>query len=180
MRGDLEALLALLGEHADVTFTPAESPWLHPGRSARIERGGQLLGHLGHLHPALLHALDIDQEVVVFELDVARLAQRAVPSARELSRFPSVRRDLAVIVAEKLPWSALETSLKRSLGTLLRGVVPFDVYQGKGMEIGFKSVAMGLILQDDSRTLGEQDIEKAVAAALDGLAQECGASLRGM
>ncbi len=180
VRGDLEALLSLLGEHADVTFTPAQSPWLHPGRSARIERGGQLLGHLGHLHPALLHALDIGQEVVVFELDVARLAQRSVPSARELSRFPSVRRDLAVIVAEKLPWSALETSLKRSLGALLRGVVPFDVYQGKGMEIGFKSVAMGLILQDDSRTLGEQDIEKAVAAALDGLAQECGASLRGM
>ena len=91
------------------------------------------------------------------------------------SVFPALRIGFAL-----LPWSALETSLKRSLGTLLRGVVPFDVYQGKGMEIGFKSVAMGLILQDDSRTLGEQDIEKAVAAALDGLAQECGASLRGM
>lgn len=180
VRGDLEALLALIGEHDDIAFMPAESAWLHPGRSARIERGGHLLGHIGHLHPALLHALDIDQEVVVFELDVALLARRAVPSAHELSRYPSVRRDLALIVAENLPWSALEASLRRSLGALLRGVVPFDVYQGKGMETGFKSVAMGLILQDDSRTLGEQDIEKAVTAALDGLAQDCGASLRGM
>lgn len=180
VRGDLDSLLALTGAQGEVGFGPAELPWLHPGRSARIEREGASLGHIGHLHPALLHALDIDQEVVVFELDAALLSQRAVPAARELSRFPSVRRDLAVIVAETVPWSTLQASLARSLGGLLRRVVPFDVYQGKGTETGFKSVAMGLILQDDSRTLGEQDIEKAVAAALDGLAQDCGALLRGV
>ena len=180
VRGDVDSLLALTGTHSEIRFVPADLPWLHPGRSARIERDGTTLGHIGHLHPALLHALDIDQEIVVFELDAARLAERAVPAAGELSRFPSVRRDLAVIVAENVQWSALEASLARSLVGLLRAVVPFDVYQGKGMETGFKSVAMGLILQDDSRTLGEQDIEKAVAAALDGLARDCGASLRGM
>lgn len=180
VRGDLDSVLALAGTHGEIRFVPSDLAWLHPGRSARIERDGAVLGHIGHLHPALLHALDIDQEIVVFELDVARLAERAVPAAGELSRFPSVRRDLAVIVAENVQWSALEASLARSLGGLLRSVVPFDVYQGKGMETGFKSVAMGLILQDDSRTLGEQDIEKAVTAALDGLAQDCEASLRGM
>src|SRR5690606_29870430 len=130
--------------------------------------------------PALLHALDLDQEVVAFELDVALLSRRSVPDAGELSRFPSVRRDLAVIVAETVAWDAIESSLVASLGGVLRRVLPFDVYQGKGMETGFKSVAMGLIFQDDSRTLEEQDIEQAVAAALDGLARDCGAVLRGM
>lgn len=180
VRGDLDSLLALSGETARLRFVPADVVWLHPGRSARIERDGVVLGHIGHLHPALLHALDLDLELVVFELDVALLSQRPVPAAGELSRFPSVRRDLAVIVAEALPWEALEASLARSLGGLLRRVVPFDVYQGKGMENGFKSVAMGLILQDDSRTLAEQDIEQAVAAALEGLAQDCDAVLRGV
>lgn len=172
-------MLALVGDAGRVEFLPADVPWLHPGRSARIVRDGRLLGHLGHLHPALLHALDIGQEVLVMELDQAVLTQRAVPAARELSRFPAVRRDLAVVVAQAMPWAAIEASLRTALGAQLRAVMPFDVYQGKGMETGFKSVAMGLIFQDDSRTLAEQDIEKAVAAALDGLARDCGATLRG-
>ena len=179
LRGDFESVLALVGDAGRVEFLPADVPWLHPGRSARIVRDGRLLGHLGHLHPALLHALDIGQEVLVMELDQAVLTQRAVPAARELSRFPAVRRDLAVVVAQAMPWAAIEASLRTALGAQLRAVMPFDVYQGKGMETGFKSVAMGLIFQDDSRTLAEQDIEKAVAAALDGLARDCGATLRG-
>ncbi|MCX7562656.1 phenylalanine--tRNA ligase subunit beta [Xanthomonadaceae bacterium XH05] len=180
VRGDLDSLLALTAGGGPVRFAAAEVAWLHPGRSARLERDGMVLGHIGHLHPALLHALDLDQEVVAFELDVALLSRRSVPDAGELSRFPSVRRDLAVIVAETVAWDAIESSLVASLGGVLRRVLPFDVYQGKGMETGFKSVAMGLIFQDDSRTLEEQDIEQAVAAALDGLARDCGAVLRGM
>ena len=179
LRGDLDSLLALAGGAAGIELLPADLPWLHPGRSARIQRDGVLLGHIGHLHPALLHALDLEQEVVVFELDVRVLEQRAVPAAATLSRFPSVRRDLAVVVAENISWHAIRASLAASLGERLRAVLPFDVYQGKGMETGFKSVAIGLILQDASRTLGEQDIEDAVASALEGLARDCGAVLRG-
>lgn len=179
LRGDLESLLALAGDQAPVTLVPAQVPWLHPGRGARVERGGRVLGHLGHLHPALARTLDLDQEVLVMELDVAALSSRAVPVAREISRFPSVRRDLAVVVPQDVAWARLEASLRACAGPLLRAVTPFDVYQGKGMETGFKSIAMGLIFQDDSRTLAEQDIEKAVAAALDGLARDCGAVLRG-
>ena len=179
LRGDLDSLLALLGEPGGFQFAPAALPWLHPGRSAQIVRAERVLGHVGHLHPALLHALDLEQEVVVFELDFALLSPRMVPAARELSRFPSVRRDLAVVVPQSLPWADIRASLARSVGTRLRAVVPFDVYQGKGLEIGSKSVAMGLIFQDDSRTLAEQDIESAVASALDGLVRDCGASLRG-
>lgn len=181
LRGDLDSLLALTGSLGNVSFTPAtEVPWLHPGRSARIQRDGVLLGHVGHLHPALLHALDLDDEVVVFEVNVDVLSPRAIPEARELSRYPSVRRDLAVVVPQALAWSAIQISLKNSLGALLRTAFPFDVYQGKGMEEGFKSVAIGLIFQDDSRTLEDRDIEKFVATALEGLAHDCGASLRGL
>lgn len=179
LRGDLESLLALAGEAAPVSFVAAELPWLHPGRSARVERDGVLLGHIGHLHPGVARALDLDVEVVVMELDVAALSHRAVPFAREPSRFPQVRRDLAIVVAESMPWSAIERSLAGSLGGQLRAVVPFDVYQGKGMEPGFRSIAIGLIFQDDSRTLEEQDIERAVASARDGLVRDCGATLRG-
>lgn len=179
LRGDLDSLLAMVGGPAGLEFAPATLPWLHPGRSAQITRADRVLGHVGNLHPALLHALDLEQEVVVFELDFALLSPRTMPVARELSRFPSVRRDLAVVVPQSLPWSAIRASLARSVGTRLRAVLPFDVYLGDGLEIGSKSIAIGLIFQDDSRTLAEQDIESAVASALDGLVRDCGASLRG-
>lgn len=179
LRGDLDSLLALAGNPPGIALVPCDEPWLHPGRSARIEREGQLLGHIGHLHPALSRTLDLDREVLVFELDLELLSERTVPAARELSRFPSVRRDLAVVVPQELPWAMIRDSLERSVGSLLRAVWPFDVYQGKGLETGFKSIAMGLIFQDDSRTLADQDSERAVAAALQALAQDCGAVLRG-
>lgn len=179
LRGDLDSLLALTGDDETLEFIPAELPWLHPGRSAQIRRGGQVLGHIGHLHPALLQVLDLEQEVVVFELDMMVLTPRLIPHAQELARVPQVRRDLAVVVDQAVTWAALRQSLHASLGVMLKSVVAFDIYQGKGLAQGAKSVAIGLILQDDSRTLAEQDIEAAISAALDGLARDCGAVLRG-
>ena len=177
LKGDLEALA---GPAADaLAFAPAMGvPWLHPGRSATVSLDGQALGFVGHLHPALSKALDLDGEVVVAELDLALLEARAVPKAGELSRFPSVRRDLAVLVAEDLPWAALETSLRAALGGLLREVKVFDRYAGKGLDAGVKSLAMGLILQDVSRTLTDSDVDQAVQAALAALERDCGARLR--
>lgn len=177
LKGDLEAIA---GPAADaLAFAPAAGvPWLHPGRSAAVTLGGEALGYVGHLHPALAKALDLDGEVVVAELDLARLEARAVPKAGELSRFPSVRRDLAVLVAEDRPWHDLETSLRGALGGLLREVRVFDRYAGKGLETGVKSLAMGLILQDVSRTLTDSDVDQAVQAALSALERDCGARLR--
>lgn len=177
LKGDLEALA---GPAANaLAFAPATgTPWLHPGRSAAVTLDGEALGFVGHLHPALAKALDLDGEVVVAELDLGRLEARAVPKAGELSRFPSVRRDLAVLVAEDRPWADLEASLRRSLGGLLRDVKVFDRYAGKGLETGVKSLAMGLILQDVSRTLTDSDVDKAVQAALAALERDCGARLR--
>jgi phenylalanyl-tRNA synthetase beta chain len=114
----------------------------------------------------------------VAELDLARLEARAVAKAGELSRFPSVRRDIAVLVAEDLPWARLEASLRAALGPLLREVRVFDRYAGQGLETGVKSLAMGLILQDVSRTLTDRDAEQAVQSALAALERDCGARLR--
>lgn len=177
LKGDLEALAGPAA--AALAFAPAAGvPWLHPGRSAAVTLGGEPLGFVGHLHPALAKALDLDGEVVVAELDLARLEARAVPKAGELSRFPSVRRDLAVVVAEDRPWADLEASLRGALGGLLREVKVFDRYAGKGLETGVKSLAMGLILQDVSRTLTDSDVDQAVQAALAALERDCGARLR--
>ena len=144
-----------------------------------MHRGPQRLGVICQIHPRVAKALDLDGDVLVFELDVEALAERPVPRAGELSRFPSVRRDLAVVVREETPWATLEGSLRGALGDLLADVVVFDRYVGPGLEAGFKSLAMGLILQDRSRTLTDLDADQAVARALAALDRDCGARLRG-
>lgn len=176
LKAEVEALLALAG--AEGEFRPDDSPWGHPGRSASVWRDGRRIGWLGHLHPRLARALDLDGEVVGFELDLAPLAARAVPRAGEVSRYPSVRRDIALVVPETTPFSALRASLEAALGGLLRDVVLFDRYVGPGLESGSKSLAMGLIMQDVSRTLTDRDADQAVATALEALGRDCGARLR--
>src|SRR5690606_4674129 len=177
LKGVVESLLALAGARAG--FRPDAGRALgHPGRSAAVVRDGRDIGWVGHLHPALAKALDLDGEVVAFELDLEPLAARALPQAGALSRFPSVRRDVALVVPETTPWAALEDSLNAALGPLLREVVLFDRYVGPGLEPGSKSLAIGLILQDVSRTLEDRDADQAVARALEALARDCGARLR--
>ena len=176
LKAEVERLFGLADVRAE--FRPSDASHGHPGRSASIWREGRNVGWIGHLHPRLAKALDLDGEVVAFELDLDAVSRRQVPQAEELSRFPSVRRDLALVVPENTPWSALEASLKAALGARLREVLVFDQYRGPGLETGAKSLAMGLILQDVSRTLTDQDADKAVADALAALANDCGASLR--
>ena len=179
LKADLESVAALAGiDPAALRCVPADVPWLHPGRSATVWRDAAQLGWLGHLHPALLKALDLDTEVVGFELDLEPLAARAIPQAVELSRFPLVRRDLALVVPESTPWAALEASIKTALGPLVRELRLFDVYRGTGLEPGTKSLAMGLILQEVSRTLTDHDADRAVTVAVAALQRDCGARLR--
>ena len=179
LKADLQSVAALAGiDPSGLRCTPVDVPWLHPGRSATVWRDDALLGWVGHLHPALLKALGIDFDVVGFELALEPLTARAIPQAQELSRFPLVRRDLALVVPESTPWAALEACLKRTLGSLLRESQLFDVYRGPGLEPGTKSLAMGLILQDLSRTLTDHDADRAVADAVDALQRDCGAQLR--
>ena len=180
LRGDLDSLAACTG--ARLEYRPSNAPHGHPGRSAEVVRiDGEApvrLGWIGELHPRLLRALDIEGTVLAFELDLEPLRQREVPRARALSRYPSVRRDLAFVAPEGVPWSALETSIRQAAGPLLAELRLFDRYVGKGVDPGFRSLATGLILQDNSRTLTESDVDVAVAAVIAALQQEHGARIR--
>lgn len=180
IKGDLESLAALSG--ARLQYRPSRHPWGHPGRAADVVRvDGEdevVLGWLGQLHPRLQQVLDLDRDVIGFELDLEPLLARAVPKARALSKYPSVRRDLAFVVPEGVAWGALRNSVEAAAGPSLRDLVLFDRYAGKGVETGFKSLAMGLILQDESRTLTDRDVEGVVAGVIAALQRDHGAVIR--
>lgn len=175
-KGDLESLAALSG--AALGFRASRPAWAHPGRSADVLRDDEPIGWIGELHPRLLQALGIDQPVVAFELDLEPLQRRALPKAVAVSRYPSVRRDLAVVVPESVPWAAIETSARAAAGPALRDLLLFDRYAGAGVETGFRSLAMGLILQDETRTLTDREVDDAVAGVIAALQREHGAVIR--
>jgi phenylalanyl-tRNA synthetase beta chain len=176
LKGDLEAVAALSGGQLD--FRPAAPSWAHPGRAADVLRDGKVVGAIAELHPRLQQALDLDHPVVAFELDLAALVARSLPRAGTLSKFPSVRRDLAFIVADDVAWGALEATAVAAAGPSLRKLTLFDVYAGKGVETGFKSAAMGLILQDASRTLTDREVDAVVASVTEAVATAHGARIR--
>src|SRR5690606_2193284 len=180
LKGDLESLAACAG--ARLEFRPASAPHGHPGRSAegvRVEGEGPVtLGWIRGLHPQLVRALDLEGALLAFELDLEPLRRRSVPRAAALSRFPSVRRDLAFVAPEGVPWAALEASIRQAAGPLLAELRLFDRYVGKGVDPGFRSLATGLILQDNSRTLAEGDVDVVVAAVIAALQQAHGARIR--
>ncbi len=177
LKGDLESVAALAG--AVLEYRPSQAAHGHPGRSADVYRDGACIGWIGQLHPRLQRQLDLDADVIAFELDLAPLSVRALPRAAELSRYPSVRRDLAFVVAEGVSWAALCATVKTAAGPLLRDVQLFDRYVGQGVESGQKSLAMGLILQDNSRTLTENDVEQVVTAVVAAIGEAHGARIRG-
>jgi phenylalanyl-tRNA synthetase beta chain len=182
LKGDLDSLAATA--RATLDYRPSQPAWAHPGRSADVYRIGEdgddvRLGWIGQLHPRLQRALDLEADVVAFELDLAPLLARPLPRAVGLSKYPSVRRDLAFVVPETAPWAGISASIRAAAGALLRDLVLFDRYQGKGVETGFKSLAIGLILQEESRTLTDADVEAVVAGVMATLHRDHGATIRG-
>jgi phenylalanyl-tRNA synthetase beta chain len=146
--------------------------------TARIERAGQTIGWLGELHPRLVQQWDISPAPVLFELlPEAGLVAR-LPAFRPVSRFPSVRRDLAILVDETITAAELLEAARDAAGALLQDVWVFDVYTGDNIERGLKSVALGLILQETSRTLTELEIEGAVNAVIERISGKFNASIR--
>ncbi|TWT20334.1 phenylalanine--tRNA ligase subunit beta [Luteimonas marina] len=179
LKGDLDSLAACAG--ARLEYRPSNAPHGHPGRSAevwRVDGAGERIGWIGELHPRLLRALDLDGAVIAFELDLEPLRRRAIPRAQGLSRYPSVRRDLAFVAPEGVPWAALEATIRQAAGALLAEVRLFDRYVGKGVDPGFRSLATGLILQDKSRTLTDSDVDVALAGVIAALQDEHGARIR--
>jgi phenylalanyl-tRNA synthetase beta chain len=180
LKGDLDALIAHTGEPQRWSVDAEGLPsWLHPGRGARVLRDGQPAGFLGALHPALAKALDLGADVHVMELALEPILARRLPAAGRVPRFPAVRRDIAVELPEEVSWAAVEAAVRGALGDVLKEVRLFDRYAGKGIDEGRKSLAMGLILQDASRTLTDDDADARVADAVGALERSCKARLRG-
>lgn len=179
IKADLEAVCAIFGgEAARFRFEAGRHPALHPGRTARLLRDGIDVGVYGELHPVLARELDLPTAPLLFELDWSLLSQAAVPVARSVSEFPASRRDLAVVVDETVPAQALLDLVRATAGPSLSSLRVFDVYRGQGLREGSKSVALGLIFQDYSRTLTVEDIDAAIEGVKSVLARDLGAVLR--
>ncbi len=177
IKGDLESLMQL-SSLDDFEFRASSNEILHPGQSADIYYRGGAVGFIGALHPSVLKALDIDEKLYVFELETECLQHKDLPAFRELSRYPSIRRDLALIVDQQVSAQQLIDSVKKLDSEIIQEVFVFDVYTGKEVIINRKSVALGLILQGFSRTLTDKDVEKTMSSVLQILEKEHNAVLR--
>jgi phenylalanyl-tRNA synthetase beta chain len=178
VKGDVETLLRTTGAGAEFRFEPGSHPALSPGRTARIARGGQHVGWLGVLHPEIMKRLDKKRAAVVFALQIQRLAPARVPAFKPYSKFPSIRRDLAIVVGDEISADALTRAARAAIGEILREVVVFDVYRGKGVDSRRKSVGLGLILQDASLTLTDGDADQKMHSVMLSLEREFGATIR--
>jgi phenylalanyl-tRNA synthetase beta chain len=151
---------------------------LHPGRSARLTRGGREIGHLGELHPRLVRTLDLTYPPILFEVDYQATFVAKVPQFRETSRYPLIRRDISFTVPEDIAFRRIGERVSVVAASLLQEMRVFDIYHGKGVETGRKSVALGLILQDLSRTLTDEEADRVVAAVRADLRSSLNARIR--
>ncbi|WP_318505868.1 phenylalanine--tRNA ligase subunit beta [Photobacterium leiognathi] len=178
LKGDLEAILELTANEAAFSFKAAKHPALHPGQSAAIVVDGKEVGFIGTVHPELERKFGLNGRTIVFEIEWAAINTRMLPEAVVVSKFPANRRDIAVVVSEDVAAGDVVEACRANGGELLIDVNLFDVYTGKGVEEGNKSLAIALTLQSAERTLEEADIASAVEAIVAALAEKFGASLR--
>jgi phenylalanyl-tRNA synthetase beta chain len=174
IRNDVEVLLA----PAQARFVAAPHPALHPGRSARVLLNGAEVGWLGELHPRLQRKYELPGPLVLFEMDAEPLLVRGLPQYCEVSKFPPVRRDLAVTMDEKIPVQSILDGLMQSKAPIVDTISVFDVYRGKGIENGKKGLAFRVLLQDTQKTLTDAEVDAALAGLRRVLEQEYGAKLR--
>lgn len=178
VRADVAALLSLAAAAQEIRFEAAVSPCLHPGRSARIVRGDQPIGWIGELHPEHVRRLEFVSAPILFELEVEVAFAPARQTFTEPSRYPQVRRDLAFIVDEAVTYAAIRERVLSAASSALREVILFDIYRGRGIEEGRKSVALGLILQDKGRTLTDEDTDRLIESVKGSLVAGLRATFR--
>jgi phenylalanyl-tRNA synthetase beta chain len=176
-KGDLESLLQM-GGHS-FSFEAAEHLALHPGQSAAIKLDGATVGYLGAMHPGLVKDLDLHGPVFMFEVDLASISIGLLPAYQTLSKFPEMRRDLAIVLDQQISVAKVTDYIQFSAGEWLKSVRLFDVYQGPGIEAGQKSLALGLTWQHPERTLTDDEVNQWVEEVVKDLSQNAGASLRG-
>lgn len=177
IKGDVEALLSAGGIN-DANFIAGEHPALHPGQSASIHRGERFIGWVGKVSPLVAKQLDLPAEAYLFELSQDALAEARLPAFTELSKFPSIRRDIALLVDEDVSVQSVQDCIESAASSILKELKLFDIYTGKGIDFGKKSLAIALNLQDDHKTLTDEDVEAAVTKILDTLSEKLNAKLR--
>jgi phenylalanyl-tRNA synthetase beta chain len=178
LKGDAESIIALTNDAGSFSFVAEAHTALHPGQSARIYRDGIAIGWCGALHPQLADKLGLDSTTYLFELSLSGLLQRKVPEAQAVSKFPANRRDIAIVVSETVNAGDIINAIRKVGGNQLVGIDLFDVYRGKGIPEGHKSLALALRLQDLERTLEEHEMATIVQRVVDILSSEHGACLR--
>jgi phenylalanyl-tRNA synthetase beta chain len=178
VKADVINVLALTNDVSSVRFEADTLSCLRPGRTARIYRGAAAVGWMGELHPQVAKAINLSSTAFLFELET-EVAFAAKPlQFNKISKFPSVRRDLSIVVDENVPLAVLQENVTVSASGLLSELRVFDVYRGPGVESGRKSIALGLILQDSSRTLTDVDADAVVTAVVTRLRDELSATIR--
>ncbi|GIU53271.1 phenylalanine--tRNA ligase subunit beta [Shewanella sp. KT0246] len=178
LKGDLESIIGLTVSTSEFTFRSATHSALHPGQCAEILRNNQVIGIIGAVHPSLEKPFGLNGKTIIFELELDALLHASLPLAQTVSKFPANRRDIAVVVEEEVSATNVMNLIRKVGENQLVGLNLFDVYRGKGVEAGKKSLAIALTLQDITRTLEEKDITETVDSVVSALKTEFNASLR--
>lgn len=178
VKADVEALLEKGAQGAEFGFSAAKHPALHPGQTAEITKNGQVVGLVGALHPQLQQSLGLSQPAYLFELQQSSVLEASLPSFTALSKFPEVRRDLALVIDQDIAVHDLCAAARSAAGECLVDLKVFDVYVGKGVDTHRKSIALGLTFQHPSRTLNEEEINASVDTVLQVLAEKFSALQR--
>ncbi len=178
MKGDVEALLELTGAAEDYRFGSAAHPALHPGQTAGIYLAERQVGIMGMLHPELERRLDLNGSTYLFELELPEILQGRLPGFESLSKYPSIRRDIAIVVENHVTFESIRNIIREAAGKIIKDIRPFDVYTGGNIDSGRKSVALGLILQEKSHTLTDSEVDEVVQSVLHHLSDKLDAKLR--
>lgn len=178
LKGDVGALIALTGNSDAFRFEQASHPSLHSGQSARISCDNEPVGWIGALHPDIQAKLGLEKIIFVFEMDISALKAAKIPKFHPISRYPAIRRDIAVIVSEEITSQKVLDCVTNEAGTLLVNLELFDEYRGEGIDSGRKSLALGLTLQDSSRTLNDEAVDALMERVVGVLSSKLSAQLR--
>ncbi|WP_298450253.1 phenylalanine--tRNA ligase subunit beta [uncultured Marinobacter sp.] len=176
VKGELEGLFSLLG--IEIGFVGSRHPALHPGQTAELLRDGEHVGWLGTLHPQVQKNLELNGTILMFELSLNSIITGYVPNFKEISKFPEVRRDLAIIIGGDFSFADVERVARKHAGERLTALRAFDVYEGESLGEGNRSLALSLFWQHPERTLNEDEVHSLFNGVIDALKEELGATLR--
>jgi len=182
LKKHIEDILEITGRASDFRFESNQHDVLHPGQTAAIRdlaaKDQPIIGWIGALHPRLQKKLGLSQSLYLFEITMKNIEEGAIPAFEPLSKFPTIRRDIAIVMDEAVTAQEVQNCIQEAAGETLSKFELFDVYRGEGIDIGRKSLALGLTLQDLSRTLTDTDVDKELNKIIDVLKERLGATLR--